>query len=113
MYKSFISKFSPNNKITNMNFQSAYCGYLSLGKKAFFDGVDLNAMQVYKKYINSFRNKVVHNNVLLNQKFNGVSLTEVLKQFIQILPKSYRNGFISDINSCSKGLLEDYWHIKL
>lgn len=113
MYKSFISKYNPENKISNLNFQNAYHLYLSLGKKAAFDGVDLSSMEQYKKAINSFRNKVVHNNVLLNQKFNGLALEEVLKHFIDILPISYRNGFIGDINSCSKGLLEDCWHIEL
>jgi len=96
-----------------MNFQNAYFEYLSLGEKAVIDDVDLNAMSEFKKSINSFRNKVVHNKILLNQQFNGVSLQEVLKQFIAILPASYKNGFIKDINSCSKGLLENQWHIEL
>ena len=113
MYKSFISKYNKNNKIQNMPFQQAYYEYLSLGEKATYDSVDLNVMNDYKKPINSFRNKVVHNCILLNQKFVGLSLEEVLEKFVKILPESYRNGFIRDINSCSKGLLEDYWHIEL
>ena len=113
MYKSFISKCNLKAKVSGMNFQNAYYEFVLLGDKACFDGVDINKMAEYKKSINAFRNKVVHNNVLLNQKFNGVSLEEVLKQFSEILPMSYRAGFIRDINSCSKGLLEEYWHIEL
>lgn len=113
MYKSLIYKFNPKARIASMNFQNAYFEYLSLGEKAVIDDVDLNAMSEFKKSINSFRNKVVHNKILLNQQFNGVSLQEVLKQFIAILPASYKNGFIKDINSCSKGLLEKQWHIEL
>ena len=113
MYKSFIFKYNPNAKITNMNFQQAYYEYLLLGEKAVFDGVDINAMNTHKKSINAFRNKVVHNSVLLSKKFNGASLEDVLKQFASILPESYRSGFIRDINSCYKGLIENRWHIKL
>lgn len=113
MYKSFVYKYNPKLKGSKMYFQKAYYEYLMLGEKAVFDGVDLNLMKNYKESINAYRNKVVHNNILINQKFNGFSLEEVLHQFADILPKSYRDGFISDINNCSKGLLEDQWHIKL
>ncbi len=113
MYKSFITKFNPKMKISRMYFHSAYLGYLSLGENAVYDGVDLDAMKKYKKSINSFRNKVVHNNILLNQCFNGVSLEEVLNQFKSILPDSYKEGFVKNINDCSKGLPVDCWHINM
>lgn len=113
MYKSFVYKYNSKLNGSKMNFQQAYFEYLILGEKAVFDGVDLNLMKKYKKSINDYRNKVVHNNILINQKFNGVSLEEVLHQFADILPKSYRDGFVRDINNCSKGLLEEQWHIDL
>lgn len=113
MYKSFIYKFNSKLKGSKMNFQQAYYEYIKLGEKAIFDGVDLNLMKNYKKSIKDYRNKVVHNNILINQKFNGFSLEEVLHQFVEILPNSYREGFVKDINSCSKGLFEDQWHIEL
>lgn len=113
MYKSFITKFNPKLKISGMNFQTSYREYLSLGENAVYDGVDLDAMKKYKKSINSFRNKVVHNNILLNQSFNGVSLEEVLNQFKSILPYSYKEGFVKNINDCSKGLSVDCWHINM
>ena len=113
MYKSFIYKYGGGKNIKNKNFQEAYIEFLSLGDVAAFDDVSLSNMNTYKKSINSFRNKVVHNNILIGQTFNGLSLEEVLKQFVTILPMSYRNGFIKDINSCSVGILDDKWHITL
>lgn len=113
MYKSFIYKYGDNKNMKKKNFQKAYYEFLLLGHIAEFDGVSLSNMKLYKKSINLFRNKVVHNNILIGQKFNGYSLEEVLKQFITILPESYRNGFVKDINSCSTGILDNKWHITL
>ncbi len=113
MYKSFIFKFTSNKRIKSMNFQQAYHEYLSLGEKADFDDIDLDTMQNSKKIINAFRNRVVHNNILLNNKYNGVSLEETLCLFVKILPQSYRAGFIKDINGCSRDLTDDMWHIKI
>lgn len=113
MYKSFVSRNNPNEKVGGMNFQMVYHRFLCLGNEAKYDDVDLEAMKTYKKAINVFRNNVVHNKVLLNQKYNGLSLEEVLKVFSRILPCSYRSGFVKDINSCSKDLTENEWHVKL
>ena len=60
-----------------------------------------------------FRNSVVHNKILLNHLYNGKTLDEVLKIFVKILPKSYRSGYIKDMNSCSKGITDVSWHIEI
>ena len=113
MYKSFISRSGTTKKYKNMSFEQAYYGYLTLGEKTVFDDVDLGVMTTYKKSICVFRNYVVHNKILIGQTFNGCSLEEVLNQFKSILPTSYRSGFVKDINSCSIGLTNNFWHIKL
>lgn len=113
MYKSFIYKYGDDKSIKNKNFQKVYYEFLLLGDVAGFDGVSLSNMKLYKKSINSFRNKVVHNNILIGQRFNGFSLEEIFKQFVTILPESYRKGFIKDINNCSAGILDNKWHITL
>lgn len=115
MYKSFIYKFKRSAKPSSMDFQQAYHEYLALGEQAVFDGVDLVKMGQYKDSITKFRNKVAHNCILLNGRFRGASLEEVLEQLVEIMPHSYRKGFINDINACAKGLVEDenLWHIEL
>lgn len=111
IYKSFIFKYTEDEKTNAMLFRQAYQKFLDLGDKAKYDGIDVFAMKKYQKAINIFRNCVVHNRVLLERKYNGLSLEEVLKIFIKILPQSYRTGYINDINLCQKGLTENDWHI--
>lgn len=113
LYKSFIAKYGNNKNYQGMYFQKAYYNYLLLGEVANFDGIDLNTMKEYKDSICLFRNNVVHNKVLLGRKFTGCSLEEVLQKIVLILPLSYRDGFVKDINGCSRRLTEDYWHIDL
>ena len=43
----------------------------------------------------------------------GKTLEEVLNIFVKILPKSYRAGYIHDMNSCSKGITDTTWHIEI
>lgn len=113
MYKSFIYRDKPNNKVINYPFYKAYQEFLSLGETARYDEIDLEIMKAKGKTLNVFRNRVVHNNILIKQKFDGLPLEEVLRLFVEVLPKSYRDGFIKDINDCSKGLVEESWHIVL
>lgn len=115
MYKSFVVKAvgRGNTKILSSSFENAYYEFLSLGEKANYDDVDLAIMASEKGAFNSFRNKVVHNKILLGTTFNGNSLEKMFNIFVKILPQSYRKGFVNDINNCSKGLTEDKWHIKL
>ena len=113
MYKSFVFKKRHNPNIQSSAFRIAYNSFLSLGDDAVFDDIDLSLMKKNEAAINTFRNCVVHNRILLNRKYGGLSLEEVLNVIIKILPTSYRNGFIKDINDCSKGLLNSHWNIKL
>ena len=106
MYKSFVYRDKPNNKVINYPFSKAYHEFLSLGEAARYDGIDLEIMKAKGKTLNVFRNRVVHNNILIKQKFDGLSLEEVLRLFVEVLPKSYRDGFIKDINDCSNSLLQ-------
>ena len=87
--------------------------YLSLKDKANYDGIDLELLKKEKRTINSYRNQVVHNKIILCDKYEEKTLEETFKIFIRILPISYRNGFIKDINACSKNLVETLWHIEL
>ena len=87
--------------------------YLSLKDKANYDGIDLELLKKEKRTINAYRNQVVHNKIILRDKYEGKTLEETLNIFIRILPISYRNGFIEDINTCSKNLVENLWHIEL
>lgn len=114
MYKSFILNTNQFNskEVLRWHFEKTLHEYLRLNNNGY-DGIDLLLMKNEKESINRFRNAISHNQILIGQTFKGKSLEEVLQIFVKILPKSYRKGFISDINSCSKGLIEDKWHITL
>ena len=115
LYKSFIkqNKDIKQSTLLNYEFGRSLDEYLSLGDKANYDDIDLKLLVAEKETINSFRNKVVHNKILLNHSYNGKTLEEVLNMFIKILPKSYRSGFIKDMNSCSKRITDTLWHIEV
>ena len=115
LYKSFIkqNKDIKQSTLLSYEFGRALDEYLSIGDKANYDGIDLKLLIAKKDTINSFRNKVVHNKILLNHSYNGETLEEVLNIFVKILPKSYRTGFIKDMNSCSKGITDTSWHIEI
>lgn len=115
LYKSFIkqNKDVKQNILLGFEFKKALDEYLSIGDKANYDGIDLELLITEKDTINSFRNKVVHNKILLNHLYNGKTLEEVLNIFVKILPKSYRTGYIKDMNSCSKGITDTSWHIEI
>lgn len=115
LYKSFIIQYSDieQDKLLKLDFSVTLDKYLSLKDKANYDGIDLELLKKEKRTINAYRNQVVHNKIILCDKYEGKELEETLKIFIRILPISYRNGFIEDINKCSKNLVETLWHIEL
>lgn len=115
LYKSFIKKNKDisQKKLLNYEFKKSLDEYLSIGKEAEYDGIDLELLKLEKKTLNAYRNSVVHNKILLNRTYCRKTLDEVLNIIIKVLPNSYREGFIGDINSCSKDITESLWHIKL
>lgn len=115
LYKSFIKK---NKEISQGNllryeFGRALTEYLSIGEAAEYDDIDLILLKAEEKTIIEYRNSVVHNKILLNHTYNGKQIDEVLNILVKVLPKSYRDGFVKDINSCSKNITDDKWHIEL
>lgn len=115
LYKSFIKKYKLINQgeLLRFEFGRALDEYLSIGEEANYDDIDLQLLLKEKKTINEFRNSVVHNKILLNHLYNGKTLDEVLNLFVKILPKSYRSGYIKDMNSCTKGITDVSWHIEV
>ena len=113
MYKSFIYKYGVKKGVQKLSFRKTCDRYILLGESANYDEINLRIIEENKESIIEFRNKVVHNNILINRNYEGRSLEEILKLFVEVLPKSYRDGFIKDINDCSKGLVEESWHIIL
>lgn len=77
---------------------------VSLGTKIQYQEFNLQALQENKQYINYLRNRVTHNKIVLNSNKENKSIRELLLAFKDCLPESYKEGFVSDINSCCKGL---------
>ncbi len=115
VFKSFVCKNSnlPSKKILRYGFIKTMQEYLSLKDVVQYDDIDLELLSKEIDAINEYRNQVVHNKIILNEKYNGKTLEEILIILKNILPKSYRKGFITDINSCSKNLCDNLWCIKL
>lgn len=115
LYKSFVKKYKPIKQsiLVRYEFGRALEEYLSLGDSSNYDDIDLNILNAEKETITQFRNSVVHNKILLNHKYNGKTLKEVLNIFVKILPKSYRGGFVKDMNGCSKNITDSMWHINI
>ena len=113
LLKSSIFKYKNDFKIINKSFLHTLDKFESLGEKAKYDEIDINLLSKEKNSINSYRNSVVHNKILIGKSFNLKNLKQVLEIYKNILPKSYRDGFIKDINNCSKGLVEETYHIKI
>lgn len=115
LFKSFISQYKQinPNKILSYSFKKSLIEFLLLKENNKYDDMDLALLDNEKNSIIELRNSIVHNKILLNRKFNNKNLKEMINIFIKILPKSYRNGFIKDINNCSKNLNENLWYIKL
>lgn len=115
LFKSFIIKYKVDNssdkKILDLDFNCLLCKYYSLGSKAVYEEIDVELLDRKQKTINEFRNQVVHNKIILGKNYGGESIAKTLSIFVNILPKTYRHGFITDIQKCSKGLVENTWHI--
>lgn len=100
-----------------MDFKAALSKLLSLNKIIEFDGINFDIMKKEQGAINSFRNAVAHNKMLLERKYigseefkkniPGKNLQEILEIYKQIIPESYRKGFISDMYKSSINLI--YW----
>ena len=115
LYKAFIKKYKvvKQSILLRYDFSTALDEFLSLGEKANYDNVDLILLAHEKQTIVEFRNSVVHNKILLNHLYNYKTLEDVYNIFVKILPNSYRNGFVKDVNSCAKGLSDSLWHIEV
>ena len=127
LYKACVKRCCKNNKCDKLvggdkhrkrkrkpwNFEDAYRKFYSLGAEAAYDGVNLEAMKANQKSFNIYRNKAVHSNGLIWREYKDLSLEDILKVFIEILPESYRKGFIRDINACARDLKVEQWHIEL
>lgn len=115
LYKSFIkqNKDVKQSELLRYEFKKSLDEYLSIGDKANYDDIDLKLLIAEKDTINLFRNNVVHNKILLTHLYNDKTLEEVLNIFVKILPKSYRAGYVKDMNSCSKGITNKSWHIEI
>ena len=114
-YKSVISRKTKRKvkDIIFMDFRNALDEYLSLEDKLNFDEMDLSILDKEKETVIQFRNSICHNKILLDRKYNNKDLEETLNIVIKILPKTYRDGFIKDINECAKRLVEKLYHIEL
>lgn len=116
LFKSMIAKNSlyREEDLLTMDFKTALEKLLSLNKKVEFDGIDYDLLKKEKGVINSFRNAVAHNKMLLNRKYRGPeeynnhipgkTLVEVLDIYKRIIPESYRTGFCNDIYNSKNGL---------
>ena len=119
LFKSMIAKNSSykEEELLTMDFKTALSKLLSLNKKIEFDGINFDLLKKEQGAINSFRNAVAHNKMLLDRKYRGPeefknhipgkTLQEVLEIYKQIIPKSYRNGFVYDIHNSKKNLKID------
>lgn len=115
LYKSLIFEYKKIDKeeLLTFRFNKSLDEYLSIGDKANYDDIDLVIISKYKNPVIYFRNAIAHNKILLGSTFDDLNLEDVLKIFIKILPKSYRHGFVKDINECAYGLIDKTWKIEL
>lgn len=116
LFKSLIAKNSTykEEELLTMDFKAALSKLLSLNKIIEFDGINFDIMKKEQGAINSFRNAVAHNKMLLERKYigseefkkniPGKNLQEILEIYKQIIPESYRKGFISDMYKSSINL---------
>lgn len=112
-FKSVLYNKNKDSNIMNYEFSKTLNQYLSLENKRDFDNMNIELLSTNKESLIAFRNSVVHNKILLNKTFKGLNLEQMLKIFKEILPDSYKNGFINDINNCSKNITYNLWHIEL
>lgn len=114
-YKSILNRETniPVGNIIRMEFRDTLEEYLKLENMINYDEMALDILASKKEAIIEFRNSVCHNKILLDRKFDGETLVQLLNVLLKVLPKSSRKGFAHDINGCSKGLVESLYHIQL
>lgn len=116
LFKSFINKYKKIKKseLLMLGFSKTLDEYLTINTNDVkYDDINLELLSSEKITIIEFRNSVAHNKILLNHLYNKKTLEEVLNIFVKILPKSYRIGYVNDINNCSKDLTDSSWCIKI
>ena len=114
-YKSYIMKFKnyKSSTVLRYSFSKTLDEYLLIEDNIEYDDMNLISLKDNKKSLIELRNSIVHNKILLNHKYGGKTISEVLNVVISILPKTYRSGYIKDINNCKKGLIDNTWSIEL
>ncbi len=113
-YFSFFEEYLRAILLNNLKFK-----YKELEKDYFKDLIDkisknqskiiLNKYDVSKlidnkAQINYLRNRVCHNKIMLNSKYENESITELLILLKEVLPLDYQKGFRKDINDCAENL---------
>lgn len=92
-----------SDKLLKMEFSTAVTRLNDLNEVITFEGVDFGVLKEEYSAIIDFRNSVVHNKMLLGRDFRWRnsgpkrSLNETLNFFKNIVPNSYREGFVKDI----------------
>lgn len=105
-FKSMIFKYKTIEKerLLKYEFSTTLNEFIKLDNAEIYDDMNYGLLKSEKDQIIDFRNSVVHNKILIGQSFKGYSLNRMIDIYTQILPKSYRDGFISDIKKCDKDL---------
>lgn len=105
-FRSMLYKYKKINKddLIKYEFRKTIHEFIKINNIELFDKIDLEILKEKVDSIIDFRNSVVHNKILIGQSFKGETLKNMIDIYTKILPESYRNGFISDICGCSKGL---------
>lgn len=91
------------NKLENSYLKEVIKEVLNKEKLLNID-IDFDSLKNGKKVINSLRNRVSHNRIMLDFNLDVLNLKQALIYLKNVLPKKYQNGFIKDINNCVKRL---------
>lgn len=100
----FKYKTIEKERLLKYEFSTTLKEFIKLDNAEIYDDMNFDILKSEKDPIIDFRNSAVHNKILIGQTFKGYSLNRMLDIYKQILPKSYRSGFVSDINKCDRGL---------
>ena len=73
------------------------------GDKIKYEGFSVDFLKDNKEKVNYLRRRVAHNKIMLEGD-SVYELCELLSALKVVLPDSYINGFVSDINKCVVGL---------
>ena len=69
-----------------------------------YDGFSIELLSQNKELIRHLRNCISHNKIILETQMPNCGIKEILVAFKETLPKTYQDGFCSDINKCAQGL---------